>query len=41
VVILPGKRVPALRTNSVVLRDGLLVPVEQSAEVVAGALDRL
>ena len=40
-VILPGKRVPALRTNSVVFRDGLLVPVEQSAEAVAGALDRL
>ncbi len=40
-VILPGKRVPALRTNSVVFRDGLLVPVEQSAEPVAGALDRL
>jgi len=40
-VILPGKRVPALRTNSVVLRDGLLVPVEQNAEPVAGALERL
>jgi ATP-dependent Lhr-like helicase len=40
-VILPGKRVPALRTNSVVFRDGLLVPVEQSAEPVARALDRL
>jgi ATP-dependent helicase Lhr and Lhr-like helicase len=40
-VILPSKRVPALRTNSVVFRDGLLAPVEQSAEAVAGALDRL
>jgi ATP-dependent Lhr-like helicase len=40
-VILPGKRVPAIRTNSVVFRDGLLVPVEQSAEPVAGTLERL
>jgi hypothetical protein len=24
-VVLPGKRVPAVRTNSVVLRDGLMV----------------
>jgi ATP-dependent Lhr-like helicase len=39
-VILPGKRVPALRTNSVVFRDGLLVPAEQIAEPVVGALDR-
>ena len=38
-VILPGKRVPALRTNSVVFRDGLLVPLEQQTEPVAGALD--
>jgi ATP-dependent Lhr-like helicase len=40
-VILPGKRVPAIRTNSVVFRDGLLVPVERSAETVAGTLERL
>ncbi len=40
-VILPAKRVPAIRTNNVVFRDGLLVPMEQSAEPVAGALDRL
>jgi ATP-dependent Lhr-like helicase len=40
-VILPGKRVPAIRTNSVVFRDGLLVPAEQSAEPVAGTLERL
>ena len=40
-VVLPGKRVPAVRTNSVVLRDGLLVPSEQRGEPVTGALDRL
>jgi ATP-dependent Lhr-like helicase len=28
--ILPGKRVPALRTNSIVLRDGLIVSREQA-----------
>jgi len=28
-VVLPGKRVPALRTNSIVFRDGLLVPEGQ------------
>ncbi len=40
-VILPGKRVPALRTNSVVFRDGLLVPAEQGSEAGAGTLERL
>jgi ATP-dependent Lhr-like helicase len=40
-VILPGKRVPALRTNTVVFRDGLLVPAEQGSEAEAGALERL
>lgn len=29
-IVLPGKRVPALRTNSIVFRDGLLVPEGQS-----------
>jgi ATP-dependent Lhr-like helicase len=33
-VIVPGKRVPALRTNSLVFRDGLIVPAEQAGPPV-------
>jgi ATP-dependent Lhr-like helicase len=31
-VILPGKRVPAVRTNGIVLRDGLIAPVAGAGE---------
>jgi ATP-dependent Lhr-like helicase len=35
-VILPGKRVPALRTNTIVLRDGLVVPAPARADTSMG-----
>ncbi len=37
-IVLPGRRVPALRTNSVLFRDGLIGPAEGgNASLVAAA----
>ncbi len=36
-VILPGKRVAALRTNSVLFRDGLIMPVDGGSDVAIPA----